>query len=92
MGDWVAVGAGHRAAAGIRVQGADRAANVGAVGKQGAAGGKGVTGGWGEAARDSSQAGARARGREQVTCRLGSRAMQHQAATVHLVTIYRAGI
>lgn len=66
LGDRVAVGAGHCAAAGVRVQGADRAADVGAVGEQGAAGGEGVAGHWGEAAWDSSQAGAGACRGEQV--------------------------
>lgn len=75
LGGWVAVGAGHRAAAGVRIQGADWAADVGAIREQGAARGEGVAGGWGEAARDSSQAGAGARRGEQVARRLGSRAV-----------------
>lgn len=84
----VAVGAGHCAAAGIRVQGADRAADVGAVGEQGAAGGEGVTGGWGEAAWDAPQAGARACRGEQVAGGLWDGAVQRQAAPVHLVTVH----
>lgn len=88
----VAFVAGHGAAAGVRVQRADGAADVGAVGEQGAAGGEGVAGGRGEAARDAPQAGAGARRGEQVPGGLGGRAMQRQAAPVHLVTIHRANV
>lgn len=69
----VAVGAGHRAPTGIRVQGADGATDVGAVGQQGAAGGEGVARSWREAARDAAQAGARARWGEQVAGSLRDR-------------------
>lgn len=60
--DRVAVRAGHRAAAGVRVQRADRAADVGAIREQRTAGGEGVAGSRGEAARDAPQAGAGACG------------------------------
>lgn len=72
----VAVGASDCTPTGIRVQGADRATDVGAIGQQGAAGGEGVARSWGEAARDAAQAGARARWREQVAGSLRDRAMR----------------
>lgn len=81
----VAVRASHRAAAGVRVQGADGAADVGAVGQQGAAGGEGVARGRGEAARDAAQARARARRGEQVAGSLRGRAVW--AGAVHVVPI-----
>lgn len=86
--DRVAVRAGHRAAAGVRVQRADRAADVGAVREQGTAGGEGVAGSWGEAARDAPQAGAGACGGQQVAGGLGSGAVQRQSAPVYLIAIH----
>lgn len=90
VGGRVAVSAGHCAAAGVRVQRADWAADVRAVGEQGAAGGEWVARGWGEAARDTPQAGAGACWGEQVTGGLGHRAVQRQAAPVHLIAIHWA--
>lgn len=92
LGGGVTVRAGHGAAAGVRVEGADRAADVGSVGEQGAAGGKGVAGGWGEAAWDPSQAGAGARGGQQVAGRLGCGTVERQASPVHFIAVHRACI
>lgn len=75
LGGRVAVCARHRAAAGIWVERADRAADVRAVGEQGAARGEGVTGSWREAARNASQAGAGAGRGQQVAGRLGGGAV-----------------
>lgn len=86
LGGRVAVRTGHRAAAGIGVQGADRATDMGAIGEHGAAGGEGVTGGRGEAAGDTTQAGAGACWGKQVPGGLGCGAMQ--GASVYLVTIH----
>lgn len=92
LGGRVAVCARHRAAAGIRVERADWAADVRAVGEQGAAGGEGVAGSWWEAARNASQAGAGAGRGQQVAGRLGGGAVQRQAAPVHFITVHRACI
>lgn len=92
LGGRVAVCARHRAAAGIRVERADRAADVRAVGEQGAAGGEGVAGSWWEAARNASQAGAGAGRGQQVAGRLGGGAVQRQAAPVHFITVHWACI
>lgn len=86
--DRVAVRAGHRAAAGVRVQRADRAADVGAIREQRTAGGEGVAGSRGEAARDAPQAGAGACGGQQVTGGLGGRAVQSQGAPIYLVAVH----
>lgn len=81
----MALCAGHRVAACIRVQRADRAADVGAVGQQGAARGEGVAGDRGEAAGHPAQAGAGAHGRQEVVVGEGDRAVE--ATSVHLVTV-----
>lgn len=66
LGGRVAVVAGDRAATGVRVQGAEGAADVRAVGQQRAARGEGVAGRRGQAAGHATQAGARARRGEWV--------------------------